>query len=134
MPVGYDQSKRSELLQRINDDRTAVECKAASNERDPRAMDALRVMFETMANHYEEKALFNQMIDDVAEGCISTIVERSAIHEIEKQFERFVRENGIQSFDELESERTFELIEGDDGSITYRVMQQYRKKQPEQKK
>lgn len=93
--------------------------------------EMIQSMTETMARQYEEKAMFNQMIEDVAEGCISAIVERNAVYEIEEQFERFVRESNIQSFDELESERTFELTEADDGSITYRVIQQYRKKQPE---
>lgn len=86
------------------------------------------MMIETMADCYEEKAMFNQMVDDIAEGCISTVVSREFTAEVDKQFERFVRENNIQSFDELESERTFELTEADDGSITCRVIQQYRKK------
>ena len=86
------------------------------------------MMIETMADCYDEKAMFNQMVDDIAEGCISTVVSREFTAEVDKQFERFVRENNIQSFDELESERTFELTEADDGSITCRVIQQYRKK------
>lgn len=92
--------------------------------------ELIQLMSETMVAHYEEKAMFNQMMDDIAEGRISTIVERNAIHNIEEQFERFVRENDIQSFDEIESERSFEVVEDEDGSITYRVIQQYRKKPP----
>ena len=71
--------------------------------------EMIRTMTETLATHYEEKEMFHQMIDDVAEGCISTIVERNAIHEIE-------------------TERRFEVIEGEDGSVTYQVIQEYRKK------
>lgn len=90
--------------------------------------EMIQTMTETLATDYEEKEMFHQMIDDVAEGCISTIVERNAIHEIEERFERFVRENDIQSFDEIEAERRIEVIEGEDGSVTYQMIQEYRKK------
>lgn len=90
--------------------------------------ELMKMMTETMADCYEEKAMFNQMIDDIAEGCINTVVSREFTAEVDKQFERFVRENNIQSFDEIEVERRFEQSEGEDGSLTYRVIQEYRKK------
>lgn len=86
------------------------------------------MMIETMADCYEEKAMFNQMVDDIAEGCISTVVSREFTAEVDKQFERFVRENDIQSFDEIEVVRRFDQSEGDDGSLIYRLIQEYRKK------
>ena len=91
--------------------------------------ELVNMMTETMADCYEEKAMFNQMMDDIAEGCISTVVSREFTDEVDKQFERFVRENNIQSFDEIEVERRFEQSEGEDGSLIYRVINEYRKKQ-----
>lgn len=101
---------------------TAIEYKRKSPE------ELAKMMTETMAEGYEEKAMFNQMIEDIAEGCVSTVVSREFAAVVDKQFERFVRENDIQSFDEIEVERRFEQAEGEDGSITYRVIQEYRKK------
>lgn len=90
--------------------------------------ELISIMTETMADHYEEKAMFNQMIDDIEQGCISTIVSENIAIEVGKLFERFIRENNIQSFDEIEVEKSFELSEHEDGTIVYRVINECRKK------
>lgn len=71
---------------------------------------------------------FDWMLDGIAAGDITAIIDRKIVHEIDKRFERFVRENNIQSFEEIEAERRIEVIDGEDGSVTYQVIQEYRKK------